>query len=113
MSAQHSIVNYAIVHTVPTFNSDTRQNQRRRNSLRLTPFRLCLFLLLLVFGLVGCGPEEGASDADLTVETVRIALEYQQSGDLGNARAQLEALQAANPTQFLIFLAEDRTASQS
>lgn len=81
------------------------------NHWRLTPLRLCLFLLLVTFVLVGCGPEEGESDADMAAQTVRIAQEYQQNGDLGNARAQLETLEVANPTQFLIFLAEERADS--
>ncbi len=68
-------------------------------------------MLLAVFVLVGCGPEEGASDADLTSETIRIAQEYQQSGELGNARTQLDKLDAANPTQLLILLAEERVSS--
>jgi hypothetical protein len=74
--------------------------------------RLCLLLVLCTLLLVGCGPEEGASNDDLTAETVRIAQDYEQSGNLGDARAQLDALEAANPTQFLIFLAEDRTSSE-
>ena len=106
---KHSLVKSAIVHIVPALNSNTHHNQNPRNHSRLTPFRLCLFLLLIALVLVGCGPEEGASDADLEAETLRIAQEYAQGGDLGNARAQLEALDAANPTQFLIFLAEDRS----
>jgi uncharacterized protein YraI len=112
MSAKNPFVNYATAHTVPASISNTHQNQKPRNTWRLTPFRLCLFLLLVAFGLVACGPEEGASDGDLTAETVRIAQEYQQSGDLGNARAELESLDAANPTQFLIFLAEDRADTE-
>jgi uncharacterized protein YraI len=69
-------------------------------------------LLLVTFGLVGCGPEEGEGNGDFTGETIRIAQEYQQTGDLGNARAQLEKLDVANPTQFLIFLAEERADNE-
>ncbi len=68
---------------------------------------VCLLLLLSLL-LGACGPEEGESDAALADQTVRIAQNYAQSGDLGTARAELETLEVANPTQFLIFLAEDR-----
>lgn len=113
MSAKNPIVNHATVHAVPDFISNTRLQQRTETTSRLTPLRLCLFLLLALFVLVGCGPEEGASDADLTAATIRIAQEYQQNGNLGDARAQLDALDAANPTQFLIFLAEERADSDA
>lgn len=108
MSANHSRSILATVHTVLAPTSNTHPKPIRRSQWRLTPLWLCLFLLLGAFVLAGCGPEEGESDADLAAQTVRIAQEYQQSGDLGNARAQLETLDVANPTQFLIFLAEER-----
>jgi uncharacterized protein YraI len=112
MSANHLFGRYAtprnILVNTPAQSSQNQHNQNRGNFSRLTPIRLCLFLLLSILLLTGCGPEEGPSESDLTAETIRIAQEYQQSGDLGNARAQLEQLDVANPTQFLIFLAEDR-----
>lgn len=94
---------------VPALTSYTHSKQNRRQQGRLTPLRLWLVLLLAMAVLVGCGPEEGESDADISAEVVRIAQTYQGSGDLGAARADLEALDVANPTQFLIFLAEERT----
>ncbi|MCC6454889.1 MAG: SH3 domain-containing protein [Caldilineaceae bacterium] len=47
----------------------------------------------------------------MTTATIAIAQEYEQSGNLGTARAELEKLDVANPTQFLIFLAEGRVDS--
>lgn len=112
MSAHHLFGRYAtprnILVNTPVPSSQNQHNQNRGNFSRLTPLRLCLFLLLSILLLTGCGPEEGPSESDLAAETIRIAQEYQQSGDLGSARAQLEQLEVANPTQFLIFLAEDR-----
>lgn len=64
-------------------------------------------LLLAILLLAACGPQR-ASDADMRTETVRIAQEYTQSGDLSRARVQLDALSVANPTQWLILLAESR-----
>ena len=115
MSEHHSTVNFAIARilavNVPAFTSHTQPNQNQRNQWGLKPFWLCLFLILAIFALAGCGPEDGESNVDLTAETVRIAQEYQVNNDLGSARAQLEQLDVANPTQFLIFLAEDRVGS--
>jgi uncharacterized protein YraI len=64
--------------------------------------------LMLSLALTACGPERGESQATLTDQVVTIAQGYSQSGDLGRARAELETLDVANPTQFLIFLAEDQ-----
>lgn len=48
----------------------------------------------------------------MTTEVIRIAQEYKQSGDLSRARGQLQGLDAANPTQWLIYLAESRIDEQ-
>lgn len=117
MSAHYSIVNHAIARIVsthaPAFLSITQLNQNRRKQRRLTPFRLCLILLCAVLVLAGCGPEEGEGNADMAAETVRIAQAYQANGDLAAARAELEQLDVANPTQYLIFLAEKRADSDA
>lgn len=44
----------------------------------------------------------------MRTDTMRIAQEYAQSGDLTRARVELDALSVANPTQWLILLAESR-----
>ena len=69
--------------------------------------RLYLPVVLVALLLVACGPEK-PSDERMRSETVRIAQEYEQTGDLGRARVQLDALAVANPTQWLILLAESR-----
>jgi hypothetical protein len=115
MSANQSLVKDATAQIVRTITSaatsHSHHNQNRRTHWRLTPLRFCLLLLVVIGVLAGCGPEKGESDADMTAETIRIAQEYQQSGNLGDASAQLSKLAAANPTQFLVFLAEERVNS--
>ena len=115
MSAQYSLDHHVTIHIpirkTPALRSNTHHNQKSQHMWRLTPIRLCLFLLLFAFVLAGCGPDEETAASDLAAETLRIAQEYQQSSDLGNARAQLEKLDVANPTQFLILLAEERVNS--
>jgi hypothetical protein len=71
-----------------------------------------IVLLLAILLLAACGPQR-ASDADMRTDTVRIAQEYEQSGDLSRARVQLDALSVANPTQWLILLAESRALEAS
>lgn len=97
----------AAAHPRTTRLSHLFSNQTTRPSWQPAWLALCL-LLIVSLALVACGPEEGEGDAALTDQTIRIAQTYVESGDLGQARAQLETLDAANPTQFLIFLAEDR-----
>ncbi|NJN82785.1 MAG: SH3 domain-containing protein [Caldilineaceae bacterium] len=71
-----------------------------------------LLLGSLLLGLVACGPERSSvDDEQLTSETRRIAQEYQTSGDIARARADLQALEVANPNQWLIFVAETDIAA--
>jgi uncharacterized protein YraI len=69
---------------------------------------LCGLLLVLV----ACGPERGGSEADRIDETVRIAQDYEQSADLSRARVQLQGLEVANATQWLMYLTESRIDEQ-
>jgi hypothetical protein len=64
-------------------------------------------LLGVSLSLAACGPERRESgSARLAEETVRIAHEFARSGDAGRARADLQALDVANPLQWLVYLAE-------
>jgi hypothetical protein len=72
---------------------------------------LIAVLGLLVWALAACGPKR-SSQADLTAEAVRIAQEFAQTGDLARAQAQLAAIDVANPTQWLVLLAENRVKEQ-
>src|SRR4051794_21459670 len=112
MSPYHSLVNHSVVNhaTVPIVSahiSNTHHNYNRQTQWRVT----LLYVLLLALLLIGCGPKSSGGSTDLSAETVRIAQEYQQSGDVASARAQLGKLDVANPTQFLIYLAEERVNS--
>src|SRR4051812_15052721 len=111
MSSYHSRANQATIHIVHIQNSNSHYNYNRQTHWRLTPLRLCLGLLLLMLVVVGCGPKKSESNADLTADAIRIAQDFQKSGDAGSARAQLSKLDVANPTQFLIYLAEERASS--
>ena len=66
---------------------------------------------LLVLALAACGPKK-SSEANLTAEAVRIAQEFAQTSDLARAQAQLASFDVANPTQWLVFLAESRVKEQ-
>ncbi len=69
-------------------------------------------LLVLGLSLTACGPERGESgSAKLAEETVRIAREFRQNDDVGQARAELQALEVANPLQWLVYLAETAVSS--
>lgn len=71
---------------------------------RLSPILILLALLLL---LAGCGPSDsGASNADLSATTQRIAQDFQADGDLAAARSALAALDVPNANQLLILTAE-------
>lgn len=109
--SDHVRINYATVRIVPVQISNSHDNYNRQTQWRLTPLRLCLALLLLMLLVVGCGPRNGESNDDLAADVIRIAQDFQNSGDVGSARAELDKLDVANPTQFLIYLAEERTDS--
>lgn len=70
---------------------------------------MALAALLAVALLAACGPEdEESGDEALTTETARIAQEFAQDGDVARARGQLQALDVANPIQWLVYLTETR-----
>lgn len=95
-----------LVYTSNTQHPTTQYN-RRSHTLGLVALLCCLLFLL-----AACGPERGASESDLTADAIRIAQEYEQNGDLNGARVQLQNLEAANPTQWLIYLAETRVSQE-
>lgn len=104
MSLQPNIVRFFDIPKTQRFHT---QYNRRWRSLGLAAL-ICLLLPLLA----ACGPQRRAGESDLTAQTVRIAQAYEQDGDLNRARVQLQALDAANPTQWLIYLAEARVHEQ-
>jgi uncharacterized protein YraI len=66
-----------------------------------------LVALLLTAGIVSaCGPAR--EDGDTVGETIRIAQEFRQDGDLSRARIQLESLEVANVLSWLVYIAEER-----
>lgn len=73
--------------------------------------RLAL-LAVLVMLLAACGPESGsgAEAVDQEGEALRIAAEYGQSGDIARARIELQAIEVANPSHWLLFLTEEYIA---
>lgn len=65
-----------------------------------------LFCITLMF-VAACGPEETETDSTLLIEqTQRIAQDYQTHQDLTVARSQLDQIEVANSTQWLLFATE-------
>ncbi len=63
--------------------------------------------LLAAWLLSACGPEKSDTSQDqLVTETKQIALDYQISNNLEQARTQLNGLKVANPSQWLVYVAE-------
>ena len=70
--------------------------------------------IAVIFTLAACGP--GASSRDegqLKARTVEIAQAFQTDGDLTKARDAVDALEVANPRQWLIMLAEQSINEQA
>ena len=98
-----------LVEPVVNTTSDTTRFHhlwQPRNGLR-RDVRVWFVALFCVVLLVGCGPESsGADPEELAAEAERIALTYVTDGDIGNARGQIESLDAANPKQWLLLHTE-------
>jgi len=80
---------------------------------RSNVLRTVAALLLLCLVLAACGPETADSDEDLTAATQRIALEFQASNNLDQARAALEGLDVANQHQWLLLVTENAVQQNS
>jgi uncharacterized protein YraI len=88
-----------------TIGKQTDQLLKKRLS-----FSFVILSCVLIF-LAACGPEKSVkSEEKLIAETMRIAQEYHQTGDINRARVQLETLSVANSTQWLIYLTETSIA---
>lgn len=62
--------------------------------------------MLLVL-LAACAPQSTSNQREeLTAATLQIAAEYQATGNLDGARAQLSVLDVANPQQWLLYVTE-------
>lgn len=69
--------------------------------------RHAMVLGLLICLLAACGPEGRSSSQDaLVAATQSIAINYQNSSNLEQARAEIEALDVANPHQWFVFVTE-------
>jgi hypothetical protein len=86
------------------------QSHHRFNHL-LTRIALWLGVVLL---LAACGPGEAKPDSDqLRSDTTRIAQEYSAGGSLDQAREAINALEVANPHQYLVIQAEEAIAANA
>lgn len=84
----------------PASLQSTRTIRRRYVAFLL----LCLCALLVV----ACGPQANREESDdtLVADAQRIALEYQTSGNLEQARTALGQLDVANPNHWMIYATE-------
>jgi uncharacterized protein YraI len=73
---------------------------------KITLWAMVLALVVLI--VTACGPADEADgdNSELVAETIRIAQEYVETGDINRARVQLQVLDVANPNQWLVYLAE-------
>ncbi len=86
----------------------TANNHRRPRRSRLL-LAAALFSMILL--LAACGPEKSAADDELLLaDTQRIAQEFAASGNVEQARSQLDELDVANGGQWLIFVTENAIA---
>ena len=71
-------------------------------------FWVALLAIWAVLLLGGCGPgSSGSGESDLRRATQEIARTYLADGDLDKARTALDALEAANPRQWLVLVTEE------
>ena len=70
--------------------------------------------LVVVLLLAACGPGQPKVDSTaLAATTPRIAQDFQSNGDLDQARAAIDALDVANPRQYLVLQAEEAIADRT
>lgn len=75
---------------------------------------LAAVLALAVFALAGCGPAASSRDeGQLKTQTSEIARAFQGDGDLNKARDAVDALEVANPRQWLVMMAEESINEQA
>ena len=94
----------------PAAHDSSHRFNHRFNHL-FTRIALWLGVLLL---LAACGPGEAKPDSgQLRAETDRIAQEYSAGGSLDQAREAINALEVANPHQYLVIQAEEAIAANA
>jgi uncharacterized protein YraI len=75
--------------------------------------RIALWLGIVLL-LAACGPGEPKVDAaQAAADTLRIAQDYAANRDLNAARAAIDALQVANPHQYLVLQAEEAISANA
>lgn len=84
-------------------------------SHQIVKFSLLFCCWLACLGLLAaCRPEaDGDSDQQLTEATQQIALDFQANNNLDEARNRLGQLTVANPSQWLVYVAENAIVSDS
>ena len=88
-------------------------NKTHNVRLSTTCVLLCAVLLTLLLSIAACGPEQSVtSQAETLATTQRIALDYQASNNLEEARNQLNQLTVANANQWLLLATEGAIAKQ-
>lgn len=98
---------------LPISHGDLYGDLHRRKSV--TPrYGLFVAVLLILWSLVGCGPETSGSSADdLTATTQTIALNYQNHRNLTQASTELAELPVANVNQWLLLITETAVAENN
>ena len=97
---------------LPTSNFYVKSGECGQKCLRFLVFFAAIGFVLVV--LAACGPEKSGSNRDqLTANTLQIAQQFVQDGDVSRARAQMQALDVANPIQWLLYLTESNITKQA
>ena len=92
---------------LPALCPNSQNSSRQRLALRQLAW-VALLAVWAVLLLGGCGPgASGSGESDLRRATQEIARAYLADGDLDKARTALDALQAANPRQWLVLVTEE------
>jgi uncharacterized protein YraI len=108
----HSLIHsfYTRIQSTP-WQDDARQellSLGQPRQLYLGRAGALVVMLVLMFSVAACGPFRSSESEGQTTaaHVVEIAEQYVQDGDLGRARVQLQSVKVANPTHYLILLAE-------